>query len=540
MSKNILKFIKEYSLAICFLTVIVVNEYYDLLSQSDYLYELQEHSLWSRSHTIMSEVLGNDNGWLTYISCYLTQYFYYPWLGSTIMILMWITSYIFMIKADILKIKTEEGLSLPRNYKQYLYAAFIIISFVLLKSSIEIFYDIYDGESAGKIFVPTIIFMSLSICFSIVWIILRKIKNDKLQKSLRYAKILVFIVLLISINLSGNTLGSFRSHPTFNKEMKMYRAVEECRWDDVLKEAPKVNEDKKESVNVSTLMVMFNNLALLHTNQLMETVFDFNNNGQTPEYFTDSPYTMARQAGPLLYYYFGQINYAYRWAIENSVKQHPTVDNIKMLIRCAIFNQEFEVAMKYINILKTTTFHRDWALEREAMVMDNLKFVESAEYNYISPLIEKEQENELDTDENNIYYYILDHFANKRTSKAPQEELAIVSSLLLQQEETFMIHFYDFCQNHPQAEVPRVMQEAAYLIGPTELSPIDVSQFPFDMNIKTSFSEFNARYNDYTVTYKKKNYDQKFLEYTIGQDMKPLFGNTYWWYYYFCSNVAQY
>lgn len=540
MFKNISKFIKEYWEVIIVWAIIISYSYYKLLSHSDYLYELQEHSLWSRSHTVMSEVMGNDNDWLTYISCYLTQYFYYPWLGATIMIFMWIVSFIFMTKADILKIKTEEGLSFPRNKKQYLYVAYMIFAFVLLESNINIYYDIYDGESAGKIFVPTIIFTSLSICFSIVWIILRKIKNDKLQKSLRYAKILVLIVLLISINLSSNTSGSSLSHPTFNKEMKMYRAVEECRWDDVLKEAPKINEDKEESEHATTLMDMFKNLALLHTNQLMEKAFDYENRGGIPKFNPSKTPTMARQAGPLLYYYFGQINYAYRWAIENSVKQHPTVDNIKMLIRCAIFNQEFEVAMKYINILKTTTFHRDWALEREAMVMDNLKFVESAEYNYISPLIEKEQENELDTDENNIYYYILDHFANKRTSKAPQEELAIVSSLLLQQEETFMIHFYDFCQNHPQAEVPRVMQEAAYLFGPTELSPIDVSQFPFDMNIKTSFSEFNARYNDYTVTYKKKNYDQKFLEYTIGQDMKPLFGNTYWWYYYFCTNVAQY
>lgn len=529
MSINLHKFFKNNWLTISILIIIAIIAYLVLLKHSDYLYELQEHSLWSRSHTVMSEVLSRDNDWLTYTSRYLTQFFYYPLLGSTIMISMCLIAILSMIIVGIIKCNTPGKL----KYLDIVLTALLVLPIY----NTNIYYNIYDGESASKIFVPAIIFLLSAIGLSIVWSVLSKIKNDKLHKILKYTRYIVIVIFILV--LPGNkSIGTPSNYPAFFTEMKMYRAVEECRWEDVLKEAPKLDSKKEHDLS-TTLMVMFKNLALLHTNQLMEKAFDYDNKGIHPG--APSSPNMARQAGPLLYYYFGQINYAYRWAIENSVKQHPTVDNIKMLIRCAIFNQEYEVAMKYINILKTTTFHRKWALEHEAMLMDNSKFMESAEYNYIYPLLEKEQDNELDTDENNIYYYILDHFSNKRTSKAPQEELAIVSSLLLQQEEEFMIHFYDFCQNHPQAEVPRIMQEAAYLIGPTELSPIDISQFPFDLNIKTSFTDFNAAYHDLEATYsRKKEYSESYKEGIIASKMKPLFGNTYWWYYYFCSEVQQY
>lgn len=69
----------------------------------DYLYAVQEHSIFMSSHTFMVEKLTVPGGLLEWTGCYLTQYFFYPWLGSGILILIWVASFLLTIKVFDLK-----------------------------------------------------------------------------------------------------------------------------------------------------------------------------------------------------------------------------------------------------------------------------------------------------------------------------------------------------------------------------------------------------------------------------------------------------
>lgn len=484
---------------VCYVLLPIMN--------SDYLFALQEQSFWTKGHTFMSETV-NDYGWLAYIGAYLTQYLYYPWLGSTILILSWV--FICFLLNRIFNLSDK-----------FAFVPYLAI-FNLPLSVLSLGYWIYYSKDPGYAFVPTINVLAFAIVFFVLNLLLRKIKN----KPFNYCKIATIVLMLCAYLPKYHEVKTTLFDKNFHRELRMYKAIDECRYEDVLAEAPKMTDADKE--HPTNLMVMLRNVALLNTGQLIETLFDYDNTTVLPQTSDSLHVRLASQAGPMLYYQYGFINYAYRWAIESFVKQNMSFDKMKMLIRCAIFNHEVDVAIKYISILKSSTFHRKWALEHEAMLLDSRLFVESTEYINISPLIS--QENILDDDDANVMLYILDSFSNFNTSAQPIEELSITSSLMLQAEEETMIHFYNFAQNHPQMDAPIAAQEAAILLGPTELSPIDVSGYPFSDDIKSRFLQFTQEYN------RQKSDDES----AKASELAPQFGTSYWWYYTFHPDFKYY
>ena len=110
--------------------------------------------------------------------------------------------------------------------------------------------------------------------------------------------------------------------------------------------------------------VVYLNLALGMTNQLGERLFDFYQNspsGLVPLYKIDIDLPLA---GCEVFYRLGMINTSERWAFE--VNQ--SIPNYQMSSRCIvrlaetnIINENYEVAKKYLNMLRTTYFYKEWA-----------------------------------------------------------------------------------------------------------------------------------------------------------------------------------
>ena len=48
---------------------------------ADYLYTIQDNSAFINGHTFMMDIVTHKGGWMMWVSCYLTQFFYYPWMG---------------------------------------------------------------------------------------------------------------------------------------------------------------------------------------------------------------------------------------------------------------------------------------------------------------------------------------------------------------------------------------------------------------------------------------------------------------------------
>lgn len=487
----------------------------------DYLFEIQEHSLWVKGHTFMVETVNDHGGWLAYIGAYLTQYFYYPWLGTTILVVLWLLIYFFTEKIwEETKGTHSKARIIP-----------FIIPVFLLFHVLSLGYWIYYAKSPGYTFIPTLVTFVITFIGYIINLIVKKYTKDRLYGCINGIILFVITLSVVFTTRKYSTRFAYSttlSDKNFRAELRMYRAADEGRWEDILAEAPKQLDT--DHPKPTLLMVLLKNLALLNTDKLLDDCMKYDNCFAEPQPSDSLKISLASQAGPMLYYHYGLINYSYRWAIENSVKYYPTVDNLKILIRCAIFNQEFDVAMKYISILKSTTFYRSWAREQEAMIHDSQLFMNSREFQEIGRLIALDDE--LDNDESNVGFYILDHFSNFNSKQHHIEQLSIMSSLLLQQPEESMVHFYTYYTHHQSEPTPTCLQEAAYLIGPTDMSPVDVSKFPFDDTVKMTFNDFNQAYQSAR--------SQGQSDETIASSLRNQFGTSYYWYYYFNPELKFY
>lgn len=596
-----------YSIAFAtfaFIMLAVVND--------DYLYATQEHSLFLNNTVFLSEHISSPAGLSAWIGCYLTQYFYYPWLGSVLLIVIWIAIYLMTIHTLCIR-------------REYLIAGLIPVT-ALLISVIGLNYWIFCLNVEGYYFAESVNLLLcilsvyihqllnkksvyLGIAWLLIWIIggymlmgmyaylavlliialnIRKIVTlitsivgavavpviathiyESLDISMAYTAglpliareditawtlLIPFGIMLLSLiviaiqpkdSCKSNgivwkkfwtiqatctvvlvimTVLLYQDNRTLSRQLRMHKAVEYCRWDEVLEEA-KAHGDNRPT----NAMVMYKLIALKNKGMLLDNLFDTRNDGMQPIGTDGLKVPISLQAGPLIYYHYGLINYAYRWAIENSVKYGLNAEELKIMLKCAIYNQEFDLATKYIKLLKTSTFQKNCTREYEDILRGNHLLSKTEEFACISPLFDKD--NDIDNDGGKPIQYILGYFSNIRSSQIEKEELALAFALLSEAEWDYMLHFYDFCQNNPKADTPLVMQQAAYMFGLEEECPIDVSQFPFDnLNIVERYRHFANEY---------RTLASQGLQLTdIAERLRPAYGNTYWWYYYFFQDYT--
>ena len=515
----------RFSLKYAYLFAFIVLAYLLLPTMNaDYLYTIQDNDVFISGHTFMMDTIQNEGGWLAWIARLLTQFFYHPWLGSTILILFWVAIYWITIRMFSIKDK-------------WCFVALVIPVF-LLYDLLSYGYWIYYAKAPGFPFVPT--FLAL-FALLYTWGIIYLTRN--LHISWRLKGLIAIgplaIILYISHLLwptswhlnyhSKNSILTTLTDKNFRHELRMYRALDEFRYDDVLKEMPANNETPP-----TNLMVLYKNIALLHTGRLTD-LFKTNNCGINP-FVTDSTLSsrirITQLGAPLIYYQFEQFNFAYRRAMENSVTYGQSFRNLKIMALCSVFNQEFDLAAKYLQMLKTSLFHRDWAIEHERWMYNSTLFMQSRDFQAIAPMIDDDA-NTLDNDEGRCEQYLLDHFSALRHASSPQlEETIMCLSLWRKDAFAFCIHFYDYVQYHPQESIPPLYQQGAILHGNTDLSPIDFSRFKFDTFVADRYNHFVQDYNQLT--------QQGLSNEEMGRRLKPTYGDTYWWYYYFYTDFIIY
>src|SRR5574344_479482 len=488
----------------------------------DYLYTIQDNNVFINGHTFMMETVTGEGGWIVWVARYLTQFFYHPWLGSTILILFWVAIYWITIRMFNIKDK-------------WCFAALAIPVF-LLYDLLSYGYWIYYAKAPGFPFVPTLL-----VLFALLytWGIIYLTRNLHISWHL---KGLIAIGPLAIIPYISHLLWSTSWHwhldyqpkngilttltdKNFRHELRMYRALDEFRFEDVLNEMP---TDGQAPTN---LMVLYKNIALMHTGQ-MDRMFETNNCGIKPEPDDSIKLRTSQLGAPLIYYLFGHINYAYRWAFENSVQYRLSFRNLKMMAVCAIFNKDFDVAAKYLTMLKTSAYYRQWAFEHEAWMLHSTKLVQTKEYEIVTSVL-NDQANLLDGDDGLCQRYLLEFFSDLEHPNTPLlEDVCLCMSLWSKDYYTFALHFYDYVNKHPNRPIPELYQEGAILQRDAEESPIDLSGFMFDEIV-------NEKYKSFAIDYFNLQ-QRKFSPNEIAQQMKPRYGNTYWWYYYFYNDFEIY
>ena len=125
---------------ICVLVFALLSWYFLMMRNADVLYMQQLRSLFNDTSVFFQQYQTRPAGFLQWAGCYFTQLFYYPALGSSVLILMWIAIF-FLLKKAFLTSST-----------QHLTPLLLIPLVCLLVSEIDLGYWIYYNKNHGYCF----------------------------------------------------------------------------------------------------------------------------------------------------------------------------------------------------------------------------------------------------------------------------------------------------------------------------------------------------------------------------------------------------
>lgn len=312
----------------------------------------------------------------------------------------------------------------------------------------------------------------------------------------------------------------------FHAEIRMYQAIDRCDYQAVLDECAALPGKSTRQ------MVLSKNIALMNLGGIGDRMFKFDNRGEPIHVFDSLEVHLVQTCGPQVYYNYGRSNFACRWAIEDGVEFGFDADDLKMLVRTSMMSGETKAARKYIDILRNTTFHRAWAERWLEMLRDPRLYTHSQEYRNISPL--RGFTNRLDGDEGLVEMYILNYFSHMNKPDPKFQEQSLIYSLVQKDISMFWPQFFHYAFLHQTEPMPIHYQEAAYLYGHLEpRADFDVNARPFDKE------KVVQRYADF-MNVTQSMVQNGLTSEQIGEATHAVYGDTFWWFYYFCRNINTY
>ena len=302
----------------------------------------------------------------------------------------------------------------------------------------------------------------------------------------------------------------------FHNILKMSQAVDAGNWQEV------VDVARNSEVPPTRAEVLFRNLALQQLGTSSETMFKFED--------SDAGYKSARKhqylrlmAARQLYYFYGKVNYSYRWCMEDMVEYGLRPTYLQYMTKCALMNGEMDLARKYLTELKDAPFRADFVEKYSAYIDHPQKMEEDAEMQGIKRLMN--YNNLLDGDAGLIEVYLLNSFALTEGGSREMVELSLQCNMILKDINGFWARFLALLPTFGD-HIPLHYQEAAVLFSALE-NKYDISKLPIDQNVKERFmklvqeSEMNSSRGDEANA----------------QLLKPSFGDTYWYYYFFVKGL---
>ena len=435
------------------------------------------------------------------------------------------------------------GLSSIRSRGKQLATCQTVSALVLLLCIPLIFYRVYDEmplydawtvgfpifKAEDLISIPPMIpFVVSAVCYVAYSILPLPQTKAFGRKAIIYAaNICILICALLALNASD-----FDNY-NFHAETRMYRAADESRWDDVLLEASKVPGDATRQI------VMLRNIALFNKGTAGNQMFHYNNMGEPP-YVRDSLHVhLVQTAAPLIYLHHGKTNFTVRWCIENSVEYDYSFNNLKLLAVCSLIHGELNAARKYLDILSNTIYYKDWAEHYQPITEDpSLLSPAKIQSNYpeLANIIELRNHmgTTLDGDNGLCEMYIINYFSNTMNKDSRYlQEITLDYAIIQKDIQLFWPHFMLYATLNQDKEMPIHYQEAAYLYGKLEPQTMNTSRMPFD---KTRIVERYDRFNQVSQSL----LNSRMTTQQVGEAMKASFGDTFWWFYFFCRDVHSY
>ena len=604
----------------------VLAWYFLYIRNADTMFFMQDRGWWNSTQLFWDSCMSLPGGLLSWTGAYLTQFFYYPALGCTMLILLWILT--FGLAKWSFKVANE-----------WSFLLFIPLA-ALLCSIIQLGYWVYILKSVDYVFYHSLgLFAALllSVPFwrylpvkektqrwiALAWIPMvaalfyyplgiyallaaaivtinnskLKIKNDGLLQFFTFhfslfALLLLTLWLVPLLETSGTTLmrpeqpwtygfqyfeldtlrdcsfeapfyivfaaaflfpflGKLKAGKlllsqslmavvgagmffclavrdfddyNFHAELRMQRGVEECRWEDVLREAAKVKGP------VTREMVMFRDIALINRGELCSKRYIYNNESIPPVTMSDSIHLrIADQAADLIYYNYGETIFAIRRAIERCMHYGFSYYTMRMLTQCAIVNGEAKNACKYLRLLSRTTFQKKWADEMQQYVNDFTLMAENEHFRM--PLRLYNEGSELvGIDDKYVELTIMKKWMYSMTNDPVAQEVALGCAMMMRDRKCFWSQVQQHYNINPETPFPTHVQEAMlFEVYRMNMQGVNLSFVKFDERVVERYKAFEARLNQYL--------SQGMNEKQIGAALRPEFGDTYMWDYYALRQV---
>ncbi len=380
--------------------------------------------------------------------------------------------------------------------------------------------------------------LSMPFIIAIVWLFILAIPKpakwtnlvaDKLSGS----KLSLLCSTLIFVALAFITHKANFDNYNYHAEMRMYNAAEDYDWDKILQESAKLPGDATRE------MVILKNIALFNKGTVGNQFFHYNNMGEKP-YVRDSlKVHMVQTAAPLLYMFHGKVNFSTRWCIENSVEYGYSYNNLRILTICALVNEEYKLARKYLDILSNTLFQKEWAEHYMPATSKTYMLNQHNIQKYYPELaniidLQRHMGSVLDGDNGIPEMYLINYFSRSMNKDSKYfQEMTLVYALVQKDIQLFWPRFVQYAYLNSDKTMPIHYQEAAYLYGKLEPQSMDISRMPFDQQqIVARYERFNQTAQSLLST----GLDTK----QVGENMKAVYGDTFWWFYFFCRDIVSY
>jgi hypothetical protein len=332
--------------------------------------------------------------------------------------------------------------------------------------------------------------------------------SDKLELSGNYASLLTTTILIIIIIFIGIRKYDTKIRQYFYVEKLFYQN----RFDDII-----AYNTLNPSNNILTIFL--NNIALCETGRLDDLLFHY---PQSPDgktlFLKWEMESEILNRGGYFYYTIGMINEAHRWAFENMVMKGLTPEGLKMLIRTELINGNYDMASKYVPILKKTIFYKNEAKEFEKLLFKDHAVNEN-------PDLGKKRQMKVENDFFSITdnpYINIEKILSKDTLNRKAFEYKIAFMLIKKD-------FKGISEALPQferlgfKELPLHAEEAALA-----LSVSNKGKLPDVGNLKIRKST-ELRWTQYISLLKQYGSNVKAAEPTL----KKSFGDTFWYYVFY-------
>lgn len=262
------------------------------------------------------------------------------------------------------------------------------------------------------------------------------------------------------------------------------------------------------------LQVMFTRLALLRMGLLADGAFQYPDGEARYDCPRDEQF-LQFIGGRMIYYHFGMPNNAYRWGMEGMVEYGLRPEYVRWMYRCAMLNGEKLLAEKYANLLRHTWFYQPVTPSEEEM-------------NEVLGLMG--YENSLDYDQGVVEGFVLNTFSPLKEGTKVIQELSLICNMIRKEGDAFWPHFSQWWESISGEEqdqtLPLHFQEAVLLFG--QMYQVDIEGLPIDPYTIQRYQDFFAQV--------KQNANDEYSRTAL----KPQFGNTYWYYYFYMNDLTTY